>query len=301
MARTSEQSSRREALLVVTLTRISEGSGRGDWIRTSDPLRPRQVRYQAALRPDSGDYPTAARLAHVRYPPPMFRPLIAGCLFASVGLAAHGGSLQALLDDGARAGGGRVELAGLQDCRTVATAVATRSKGPGFSADTTTNCRYDQATNQSTCTNNYTDSFGMSATTVSVTTFASLADAIDEIKVIPPRRRSLRTDTTARDFRGSTTSSLVNTYDKQNRLVQEVGESPAGTFTTTYTAWDEVGRPTAGKTVTRANINSLTLAYDNAARTVTTTTDTGGQRLVCVLTFDATAIRPQPHARALAG
>ena len=29
--------------------------GRGDWIRTSDPLRPRQVRYQAALRPDSED------------------------------------------------------------------------------------------------------------------------------------------------------------------------------------------------------------------------------------------------------
>ncbi len=53
VARTSEQSSRREALLVVMLTRISEESGRGDWIRTSDPLRPRQVRYQAALRPDS--------------------------------------------------------------------------------------------------------------------------------------------------------------------------------------------------------------------------------------------------------
>ncbi len=27
-------------------------SGRGERIRTSDPLRPRQVRYQAALRPD---------------------------------------------------------------------------------------------------------------------------------------------------------------------------------------------------------------------------------------------------------
>src|SRR5450631_4209886 len=26
--------------------------GRGDWIRTSDPLLPKQVRYQAALRPD---------------------------------------------------------------------------------------------------------------------------------------------------------------------------------------------------------------------------------------------------------
>ena len=29
-----------------------EEIGRGDWIRTSGPLRPRQVRYQAALRPD---------------------------------------------------------------------------------------------------------------------------------------------------------------------------------------------------------------------------------------------------------
>src|SRR4029453_8001039 len=31
--------------------------GRGDWIRTSDPLRPRQVRYQAALRPDPAIIP----------------------------------------------------------------------------------------------------------------------------------------------------------------------------------------------------------------------------------------------------
>ena len=37
-------------------------SGRGDWIRTSDPLRPRQVRYQAALRPDS-NFPRI--LAHI--------------------------------------------------------------------------------------------------------------------------------------------------------------------------------------------------------------------------------------------
>ena len=27
-------------------------AGRGDWIRTSDPLHPMQVRYQAALHPD---------------------------------------------------------------------------------------------------------------------------------------------------------------------------------------------------------------------------------------------------------
>ena len=32
--------------------------GRGDWIRTSDPLNHIQVRYQAALRPDLPDYST---------------------------------------------------------------------------------------------------------------------------------------------------------------------------------------------------------------------------------------------------
>ena len=31
---------------------IKEINGRGDWIRTSDPLTPSQVRYRAALRPD---------------------------------------------------------------------------------------------------------------------------------------------------------------------------------------------------------------------------------------------------------
>ena len=40
-------------------------SGRGDWIRTSDPLRPRQVRYQAALRPDrSADSPQILIIVH---------------------------------------------------------------------------------------------------------------------------------------------------------------------------------------------------------------------------------------------
>ena len=31
---------------------VVAGIGRGDWIRTSDPLLPKQMRYQAALLPD---------------------------------------------------------------------------------------------------------------------------------------------------------------------------------------------------------------------------------------------------------
>ena len=34
------------------LSYLSSNGNRGERIRTSDPLRPRQVRYQAALRPD---------------------------------------------------------------------------------------------------------------------------------------------------------------------------------------------------------------------------------------------------------
>ena len=40
------------AVVEALIVRLNLKSGRGDWIRTSDPLRPRQVRYQAALRPD---------------------------------------------------------------------------------------------------------------------------------------------------------------------------------------------------------------------------------------------------------
>ena len=51
-------------------------SGRGDWIRTSDPLLPKQVRYQASLRPvaayeSSANSPVTCRpmAASDRYPP----------------------------------------------------------------------------------------------------------------------------------------------------------------------------------------------------------------------------------------
>ena len=49
--------------------RVSEGcgkNGRGEWIRTTDPLHPMQVRYQAAPRPDPSQHtiepPTAQLL-----------------------------------------------------------------------------------------------------------------------------------------------------------------------------------------------------------------------------------------------
>src|SRR5579883_1810651 len=42
-------------LTILTIRALIFRVGRGERIRTSDPLRPRQVRYQAALRPDCVD------------------------------------------------------------------------------------------------------------------------------------------------------------------------------------------------------------------------------------------------------
>ena len=41
-----------ECLKPTEVENVAEVNGRGGEIRTHDPLRPRQVRYQAALRPD---------------------------------------------------------------------------------------------------------------------------------------------------------------------------------------------------------------------------------------------------------
>src|SRR5438093_472465 len=44
----------------------SSGDGRGEWIRTTDPLLPKQMRYQAALRPETGhSIPTGRRTESV--------------------------------------------------------------------------------------------------------------------------------------------------------------------------------------------------------------------------------------------
>src|SRR3989304_3153048 len=47
---------RSERLMRTKNGRWRRQSGRGDWIRTSDPLLPKQMRYQAALRPDFIDH-----------------------------------------------------------------------------------------------------------------------------------------------------------------------------------------------------------------------------------------------------
>ena len=43
----------RLSLYQLSYSRVAVLAGRGGWIRTNDPLLPKQVRYQTALRPDA--------------------------------------------------------------------------------------------------------------------------------------------------------------------------------------------------------------------------------------------------------
>jgi len=145
-------------------------------------------------------------------------------------------------------------------------------------------CVFNATSVEGTCTNQYSDNFGQNFTSVSVTRHASRGDVVDEVAVIPPLNRSLSTTTTITGSINSVGTS-THTYDAQRRLVQTVSTTTqsgqATNATTTYTAWDSAGRPTAGST----GGTQLSFSYDNATRTQVSTTI--GSGVSCSQVFDS--------------
>lgn len=186
---------------------------------------------------------------------------------------------------GGTSGGGT----GSTSCRIGPASYRIVATGAGVTATTTGTCTFNNATVEGTCTNQYTDNTGQSFTSVSTTRHATRGDVVDEIAVIPPLQRSLGTTTTVSGSTSSTGTS-AHTYDGQRRLLQTVGTSSVAgqtvTSTTTYTAWDASGRPTAGTTATAGFSTSVNYTYDNATRTQSTT----NSGVTCSQTFDANGI-----------
>lgn len=170
-------------------------------------------------------------------------------------------------------------------CRIYASAYETQTTASPitFSSTIKGTCEFNAATLKTTCVNNYSDSIGTVTTSTSVTTFKSAADAIDEIGVVPPRRRSLTTETTTTTKTSKAAHTLTNTYDAQNRLVKETAPNAS----VTYTAWDGSGRPTAATQVTGSVTSTLTYTYDDAARTQTIVTTSSIANGKCTSVFDA--------------
>ena len=171
-----------------------------------------------------------------------------------------------------------------ESCRNGSGTYRVTTSGGGVTSTTNGNCVFDATRVEGTCTNEYTDSSGQKFTSVSVTRHATRGDAVDEVSVIPPLNRSISTTTT---ISGSVKSvgTSTHTYDERRRLVRtDSSTTQQGRITkatTTYTAWDSAGRPTAGS---NSAGNRLAFTYDNAARTQVSITV--GSGVSCSQVFD---------------
>ena len=126
---------------------------------------------------------------------------------------------------------------------------------------------HNRSTSQATCTANYSDSLGNTSTATGSSHYASVADFVDEVSVIPPIWRSAHTSGSG--------PGTTHFYDGQRRLIRI--EAP--TFTTVYTTWDESGlanaRPRRGKLVSApAGTQSVAGATGSSSFTQFTTTAT---------------------------
>jgi hypothetical protein len=128
----------------------------------------------------------------------------------------------------------------------------------------------------------------VTSTTTGTADYASVADIVDEVQVVPPLTRALVITSNQVGPNGSTTLTITNSYDGQRRLVQSTAAIPAGSVTTMYTAWDPAGRPTTGTIESPAPIPlSVSIAYDDVARTSTMTSGVFGIQTTSVTTYDA--------------
>jgi YD repeat-containing protein len=168
-------------------------------------------------------------------------------------------------------------------CRTYpSSSTITFASSTGVNASAPANCSWDNTLHQLTCTVGLSSGGGTCSTTL--TSYASAADFVDEIRVIPPAL--LRTS----DIQNSSgdTACLVPgavqnatyAYDAQRRLTQILN----GATSTTYTAWDSSGRPTQG---TVGVATPVTISYDSTARTQTQTTGADTSAIATTTTFDA--------------
>jgi YD repeat-containing protein len=162
-------------------------------------------------------------------------------------------------------------------CRTYPTATTVTTTALGVTMNALLTAAFNTSTNQATITVSFV---GGALCSTAVHSYRSTADFVDEVRVIPPTPLELSTTTTNSGSCGTGTGTATSTYDAQRRVVQVT--TPGGT--TTYTAWDSSGRPTAGTLSTGGTISNV---YNDAARTLTQTQTTSAGTSVGTQTYDA--------------
>jgi len=166
-------------------------------------------------------------------------------------------------------------------CRTYFTNenVTTTTSGTNFVFKAIQSANFDTSTKKATTQVKFTNG---SVCGTGVATYNSVADFVDEVRVIPPVFLAVGTTSAgggACGGGGGAAGSLTYHYDSSRRLT---GWTASPGTTTTFTAWDSAGRPTTGTTGTGGTISYV---YDDGARTSTSTSNPGNT--VTTLTFDA--------------
>ena len=148
------------------------------------------------------------------------------------------------------AGQANVPAAG---CRTYSTDETRRSTRGTLQVK----CTFDKTTNQFVCHED-----GPSGSFVQTTQFGSVADFVGDPSKVSffPRARTFTVKFP------SSTSTQVYSYDSQGRLSAiATSSSTGGSTIQTFSAWDPLGRPTAG----HDEVQTFSFTYDDAQRVFT--------------------------------
>jgi YD repeat-containing protein len=165
-------------------------------------------------------------------------------------------------------------------CRTF-TAEEVRTVSGAAAGTISQTCRFDVPTTSRICTLRTrlsNTSFDLSYTDK----YDSVADFVDEIRIVPPISR-IQSQTRRYTSGSGPNAQIAYEYDaarRQTRLSTNMG---GNLLVTTYSAWDPLGRPTVATVSSRASTINLQYKYDDALRTMTTTGPAGVQ----VDTYDA--------------
>lgn len=155
-------------------------------------------------------------------------------------------------------------------CRTAATSITSVAGTPAYTATVTTSCSFDSATARGRCLVQFRDPRGTSTSTTE-TVYASVADFVDEVRVVPPLMKAQSSASVTVGAGTTSKGAVVNTFDAQGRLTRTVSTGASGVQSTTaYSAWDAAGRPTVATDIGPGFNSRREIRYDDVRRTRTT-------------------------------
>lgn len=165
---------------------------------------------------------------------------------------------------------------GSASCRTYATTSTTLTTTNAGSANSRSlNCSFNTSTNQLACTMVISSCGSVSFTD----NYASRADFVDEVSVIPPRTL-IQSQTSPANPCGFTNGTY--SYDGQRRLLSFNFNG----LTYSYSAWDASGRPTTGVVSAAGGSIGESWSYNDAARSATLVQSNAAGSTVTNYTYD---------------